>query len=110
MTSICDRFDHERCPKRVTVETNRGQEADNPKLPKRRVTQRRKDADRVCCRAGISLDCKCALQPISFRRTQPARCLRPIREVNKHDYAKQNRRHSLDQEQPLPSCESERSM
>jgi hypothetical protein len=35
----CERFDNQRRPKRVSVETNCSQKKDNPKLPDRRIGQ-----------------------------------------------------------------------
>src|SRR4029078_8618076 len=73
-----ERLNHEWCPKRVTVKTNRSEEKDNPKVPNRRIRQCCKDADREVSVAMTSLGRKSAHQPVFFRRTEPVRCFRPI--------------------------------
>ena len=90
-----ERLNNERRPKRVTVKTNRSEEKDNPKMPNRRVRQCCKDANRKCSVARSSLGCKCAHQPIFFRRTEPVRCLRPIGQIDEHDNAEAKLREIL---------------
>src|SRR4249919_3598739 len=98
-----ERLNNERCPKRVTVKTNRSEEKDDSKMPNRRVRKCCKDADRNCSMARSSLARKSAHQPIFFRRTEPVRCLRPIGQKNEHDNTQQNRGKSFHQKKPLPS-------
>src|SRR4029077_14167927 len=104
------RLHHERRPKRVTVETHRSEEKDNPKLPNRPVGQCCKDADRKYSLARSSFGSKSAHQPISFRRVEPVRCLGPVGQINEHDNAEQNRGKSFREKKPLPSSEPKQSV